>query len=81
MADKIPRIRGREWVYIVVYYDFYDMTKVGARIMQMKVLGTSFFKTPKIYKVTKCYDIMEFLSLKGRTLDVLTSLSYYLVLF
>ena len=60
-------------MYIVVYYDFYYMTKVGARIMQMKVLGTSFFKTPKIYKVTKCYDIMEFLSLKGRTLDVLTS--------
>ena len=68
-------------MYIVVYYDFYDMTKVGARIMQLKVVGTSFFKTPKIYKVTKCSDIMEFLSLKGRTLDVLTSLSYYLVLF
>ena len=47
------------------------------------------FKTPKMYKVSKCSDIMEFLSFKqildswqlASFLEVLTSLSYYLILF
>ena len=50
---------------------------------------TGFFKTPKMYKVPECSDIMKFLFLKqilaswllASFLEILTSLSYCLILF